>query len=66
MSAFLWFMLGLSIGSCVGFLLFACLKVSRDSTRLAERQWSKLDADGKMTKSLSARNSRYRVGAAGC
>jgi hypothetical protein len=70
MSAFLWFMLGLSIGSCVGFLLFACLQVSRDSGRLVERQWSKLDRNGKMTtntdRSLSAHNSRFRADAAGC
>ena len=49
MSAFLWFMLGLSIGSCVGFLLFACLQVSRDSAQWAEEQWSKLDRNGRMT-----------------
>ena len=70
MSAFLWFMLGLSIGSCVGFLLFACLQVSRDAARVAETQWSKLGREAKMTtgtdRSLSARNSRYRAGGAGC
>lgn len=70
MSAFLWFMLGLSLGSCVGFLLFACLQVSRDTAQLAERQWSKLHRNGKMTttadRSLSARTSRFHADAAGC
>jgi len=36
MTAFLWFLVGLWVGVGVGFLLFACLQVSRDAERVAE------------------------------
>ena len=36
MTAFLWFLLGLWVGCSAGFLLFACLQVSRDGERVAD------------------------------
>jgi hypothetical protein len=36
MTAFLWFVAGLWVGVGAGFLLFACLQVSRDAERAAE------------------------------
>ena len=35
-TAFLWFLLGLWVGGSLGFLVFACLQVSRDGERSAD------------------------------
>jgi hypothetical protein len=40
MGSFLWFMFGLWIGGTVGFVLFACLQMSRDALAMLNcRSW---------------------------
>jgi hypothetical protein len=65
MGSFLWFMFGLWVGGAVGFLLFACLQMSRDASRVADTQWSKLDPDAARAAgigSLSKRRPRFAQG----
>jgi hypothetical protein len=69
MSNFLWFMFGLWIGGTLGFLLFAFLQMSRDASRVADAQWSKLNRDGRAVTGIgnsSKRHPRFRAGEAGC
>jgi hypothetical protein len=69
MASFLWFMFGLWIGGTLGFLLFACLQMSRDASRVADAQWSRLDPDTARAAGIgssSKRRPRFRVGEANC
>ena len=69
MSALLWFLLGLWVGGTAGFLLFACLQVSRDAERagdialrrhLSPSQLAAITLEIEKIKALAASNYRVR------
>ena len=67
MAALFWFLLGLWVGGTAGFVLFACLQVSRDSERaddtaprreLSPSQLAAITLEIERIKALAASNGR--------